>query len=955
MSTGTSLHVCTVATAAQLPSVRVLTQSLRRHHPGVEPTVLLLDGADGGHDIAGSRAVAPDALRLPPGLFGKLAMACAADELAGALTPWLVRMLVEEGAPAVIALGPETEVFGSLDEIADLALEHGIVLVPRADGVVPDDALQPVAAEVRAAGPFASDFVAVGGGAAPFLDWWRGREEEAASSRLGLACWGPWTAEVPAVFPLHVLRDPGCGASAWNLHARELRATNGGYEVDGAPLRWFDFTGYSPDAPHLLSAAFERPRVRLGDHPALARLCDEHGARLREAGDAEVAPEYGLGVLPDGREVDGRMRRLYRDAVQDATEHGDDEPPSPFDGEGADAFAAWVTEPVAPLADPIVSRYLARVRDEDPVLCDVFPSVAGEGAEAYIGRVRGDREELEVPDWVLPTEADLAELMWRRIRARPAGPRPFGVNIVGYVTAVVGVGHVARVLASSLDAAAVPKVVVANQETVSEKSLPFDVRRAGDAPYDTSLLCVNADHTPLLAEQLGPEFFADRRMIGVWFWEVEDFPASSISAFELVDEVWVASDFVLEAVAPVAPKPVRKFPLPVVVPSPPPGVTPAQLGLSDDRFVFLFAFDYLSTVERKNPVGLIEAYTRAFTPDDGTVLVVKSINGDKRIDELERVRRAAEGRPDVIVRDEYLSPDLHNALLAQCDAYVSLHRSEGFGLDLAAVMGLGKPVIATRYSGNLEFMDDDTAYLVDYELEPVGPGNDPYPSDSRWAAPSLDHAAALMRRVVERRDESSERGRRGAARIESEFSIDARAGALARMVDDARARRAGLGSWRRAFAEPWRIERHQDDDLPYVRLWLPDGTPLDRTMRRLLVTTGDGGPPDPEVDLGGAYEWLNERVFPPKLPVVSRYLYELWCDRADLRTHFPDIEVNPQSYLEWLVEHGHADTDVPYRLLPSRGDLELLAEYQERQERRARLTRAVRAARQRAAGLVNRR
>src|SRR4029453_7931307 len=154
--------------------------------------------------------------------------------------------------------------------------------------------------------------------------------------------------------------------------------------------------------------------------------------------------------------------------------------------------------------------------------------------------------------------------------------------------------------------------------------------------------------------------------------------------------VWVAGDFVVEAIAPAAPKPVRKFPLPVVVPSVPAGVTRSELGLPEGRFIFLFVYDFFSTAERKNPLGLIDAFKRAFGPDDGPVPVSKSINGAKRALELERVRLAAAGRPDVIVRDEYLSSEQHSALLGHCDAYVSLHRSKGFGLDMAKAMGLGK-------------------------------------------------------------------------------------------------------------------------------------------------------------------------------------------------------------------------------------------------------------------------
>jgi glycosyltransferase involved in cell wall biosynthesis len=919
-----SVQVCTVATLAQLPSARVLDASLRTHHPDAELTVLVLDGEAREHDPSGPRLVSPVDVGVPPDELARRAVACAAPELADALTPRLVEYLFAEGASVVIAMRPETEVFAPLHEVVGLAEEHGVVLAPRSDAPVPDDGLEPSPGEADAAGPFAPGFVAVAAGS-------------------------------PAMAPVHVLRDPGCTVSAWNLHNRDLRAADDGYEVAGRPLRWFDFTGYSPEVPHLLSTDYERPRIRLSDRPALARLCDEHGARLRDAGYHAGQPGYGFDALPGGRKIDARMRRMYADALRDAADDGDSEPQSPFGPDGADAFAAWINEPVAPPADPLVSRYLARVRDEEPVLRELFPSIAGEGAEAYLGALRDERNPYDIPEWVLPTEEEVVELMWRRWRARPAGPRPRGVNVVGYVTAVVGVGHVARVFASSLDAAGVPAAVVANEETTSEKVLSFDTRRARDAPYDVNLVCVNADHTALLADQLGPDFFAGRRTIGVWAWEVEDFPAASISAFDLVDEVWVGSDFEFEAIAPVASKPVRKHPPPVVVPVAPPGASRAQLGLPDDRFLFLFVYDYLSTAERKNPVGLIEAYTRAFGPDDRAVLVLKSINGDKRVDQLERVRRAAAGRPDVIVRDEYLSPDLHAVLLTQCDAYVSLHRSEGFGLDLAAAMGLGKPVIATGYSGNLEFMADDTAFLVDYDLEPVGPGNDPYPADSRWARPRIDHAAELMRRVVEQPDEARERGRRAAASVRADFSLETRSAALARMVDDARARPARQGSWRRFFTERWRAERHQAGHLPYGRFWLPDGTPLDRTMRRLLASRDGARAPDPELDLSEFYAWLNEPVFPPASPVVSRYLHELWRDRPDLQSHFPTIDSDPRGYLEWLIEHGHADTDVPYQLLPLRDALSSLTRYQERQARRERLLRVFRTAGRRAAEVVTRR
>jgi glycosyltransferase involved in cell wall biosynthesis/SAM-dependent methyltransferase len=282
------------------------------------------------------------------------------------------------------------------------------------------------------------------------------------------------------------------------------------------------------------------------------------------------------------------------------------------------------------------------------------------------------------------------------------------------------------------------------------------------------VVCVNADQTPTFRRDVGQEFFRDRYSIGVWFWEIAEFPDSLHAAFGAIDEVWAASDFVRDAIAGATSKPVFTMPLPVRFPDPP-DLSREELALPED-YLFLFSFDFLSVFERKNPLGLLDAFTRAFQPGEGPVLVLKSINGDKKLHELERLRAAAEERPDVLVRDGYLSVEKKNALAAACDCYVSLHRSEGFGLTMAEAMAYGKPVIATGYSGNLAFMTEANSYLVPYRLGRIPPGCDPYPADVEWAEPDIDEAARLMRRVWEDREEASERGRAARVSIEQERS-----------------------------------------------------------------------------------------------------------------------------------------------------------------------------------------
>jgi 2-polyprenyl-3-methyl-5-hydroxy-6-metoxy-1,4-benzoquinol methylase len=189
-----------------------------------------------------------------------------------------------------------------------------------------------------------------------------------------------------------------------------------------------------------------------------------------------------------------------------------------------------------------------------------------------------------------------------------------------------------------------------------------------------------------------------------------------------------------------------------------------------DRFMFLFIFDFLSIAERKNPWGLVEAFARAFSPADEPILVIKCINGDKRLKDLERLRSRVADMSNVLLLEDYFSKEQKNGLLAVCDCYASLHRSEGTGITLAEAMALGKPVIGTAYSGTLEFMTNRNSYLVDYVKTTVPAGCEPYPRDYVWADPLLDQAAEQMRRVFEDRKEAARRGAQAREDIRSKHS-----------------------------------------------------------------------------------------------------------------------------------------------------------------------------------------
>ena len=405
--------------------------------------------------------------------------------------------------------------------------------------------------------------------------------------------------------------------------------------------------------------------------------------------------------------------------------------------------------------------------------------------------------------------------------------RPRGVNVIGYLQAELGLGEAARKLVAATERADIPTATVTYTRVPHRQEHRFEGRGTGRAPFDTNIICVNADQLPLLHRDLGPDVLAGRYAIGVWFWEIAEFPANLHSSFDLVDEVWVASEFVHEAVSKETNKPVRIVPMPL---EPPAVATPDrhELGLPDG-FLFLFIFDYYSVNARKNPLGLVEAFKRAFGEGAGPMLLVKSINGKQRGDALARLLEATADRSDIEVRDGFVAPEEKDALVAACDCYVSLHRSEGLGLTMAEAMSLAKPVIATGYSGNLAFMNERNSFLVRYSLTRIPAGCDPYPVGVEWAEPDLDHAAELMRRVYERQDEARAVGERAHSDLVASHSLD-RAAAFVRE------RVAAIPDDRRQLLElkePLERAAVRLRELPGESL-AASGPPGVRTLRRAL-------------------------------------------------------------------------------------------------------------------------
>ena len=328
---------------------------------------------------------------------------------------------------------------------------------------------------------------------------------------------------------------------------------------------------------------------------------------------------------------------------------------------------------------------------------------------------------------------------------------PSGANLVGYAFGEFGRGEDVRMVARSLDVMQVPFGII-DQDSGSHGKGDISVAHwVVDGPrFDTNIFLINADLFPYLPFKLGNDFCVGRRNIGYWAWELSKWPTEFELALDMVDEVWAISEFVAESVKTRARVPVITMPNAVTVPQLGGGFTKLRYGLPEDSFVFYFIFDAASHLDRKNPVAVVRAFNVAFSDKETKVhLLLKTMNVELGIPLWEELQKEVAGNARITILTDRMSREEVLGLNLACDAFVSLHRSEGFGRCVAEAMAYGKPVIVTNYSGTRDFAREGTACIVDYHLVPVPAGAYPFCDNQVWAEPDIGHAAALMRSLVD--------------------------------------------------------------------------------------------------------------------------------------------------------------------------------------------------------------
>jgi glycosyltransferase involved in cell wall biosynthesis len=391
--------------------------------------------------------------------------------------------------------------------------------------------------------------------------------------------------------------------------------------------------------------------------------------------------------------------------------------------------------------------------------------------------------------WLCSGESDVSDMARRWCRSLDlervsSELTKTGANILGHFCYPSGLRASVEALAEGLVSNGVP--VSLRDVRTDAKDEPHHARFHGLEVYDVTIIHAQPEpYFKKVYERVGlaPRLPRPYR-IAYWYWEFDLIPEGWRDFVGEVDEIWTATEFIARGLRRSLQLPVRRLP-PGVSLAPYTRRSLAHFGLDPGRFTFLFTFNMMSVMERKNPLGLIEAFRAAFRPDEPVSLVLKSSFGDRHPAEMQAMHDAA-GDASIHIIDAVYSSDEVLSLMDASDAYVSLHRSEGLGLTMAEAMLMGKPVIATRYSGNVDFMDDSNSLLVDYELISLGRDIPPYGAELEWAEPSISHAAQLMRRLYDDPDGARALGQAAMQSATAKLSVEAAGRASAQRLEEIR-------------------------------------------------------------------------------------------------------------------------------------------------------------------------
>ncbi|MBC7768803.1 MAG: hypothetical protein H7124_08445 [Phycisphaerales bacterium] len=824
----------TICAKNYLPIARTCLQSSAHFHPDAEHYLVLCDEVDQGYDPASEGFTVIKVRDLPIPCFEDMALRYDVMELNTAIKPFCFTHFFAAGADEVVYLDPDLYFLSRMDAVREaLAGDADAVLTPHITRPIEDDK-HPNDIDMLRAGVYNLGFLALrrSADAQAFAAWWGERLRTMAVSDIqrGLFTDQKWCDLLPCFVPrTRVLNRPGYNLAYWNLMHRPVAKSGETWTAAGEPISFVHFSGASFTDANVFSK--HQNRYDANSIGALRGLYDAYRDLVRENGMGS-GPNYRYSFDYDaqGRRVAPVLRQLYRDEIA-----GDHPQVSP-DAERIYSLANEPAPDVQRFAGPLVTRLMHRIWKSRPDLQAAFDlnSEAGQrGLEDWCRHTFAREYALDdrfhplrgqTPEGASVTERAPAAapapmaMISRTVLSQASALRPIyrhlpasvrhrakvmltksayasrasgredenvseirpGAALVGYARGELGMGEHVRMTAVSMQCEGVPIGIVNISEDVlaRQEDRRFDHLHTSGADFRANIFHVNADQLPIVTSRLGETFLSGKTNIAYPAWELADFPREWTPQLNLMDEIWAPSLFIQEALTKCITAPVVHMPLAVEIAAGYDKWRREDFGLPNDAFVFLFYFDLASFSSRKNPMGVIEAYReatqgRAGAADRESRLVVKVISADRFPREFGHLQQMVASVPGVILIPEVFSADRIHGLVNCADAFVSLHRSEGFGRGPAEAMRLGRVAIATGFSGNMDYMNASNSFPVSFRMRAVGADEYPHGKGQYWAEPDIREAAAIMLRLIENPSLGREIGESARLHMETHHSCEA--------------------------------------------------------------------------------------------------------------------------------------------------------------------------------------
>ncbi len=733
---------------------------------------------------------------------------------------------------------PDIRIYGSLQGLLNYLENYQIVITPHLTGPLNDGKRPYESDILKAGtynlGFIA---LSEGQDSRHLLTWWSGhlRKECIVDIANGIFVDQKWIDLVPGMYDsVKIIREPGWNVAYWNLLHRKITKEKAVFLVNNSPLIFFHFSGIKAKEKIF---SIHQNRYQYDSLPtAIRELVDDYIEHLENNDSDQISSSaYTYGSFDDGTPVPDVMRYAFRRNVEEhmgafSLAHIQpwvieilNKPENiggvyfPFitrlskeiyslrhdlqvafpDLSGVDgiAYGEWFSGSAHKeygLPDVLIK----------PVREAVFDTLSGYPTEQQINPQKSTHhlgKKIFIKYKQYPflykifsriTSVALRGRMRNRLlqRGNKAGstaprtvvkinqisaPDP-GINVIGYLHAESGTGEAVRSTLRALNSADINvSAIDVRFSNISRMKETPPVLPSQEQRYGVNLFHINADQSPIVLKELGGEFYENHYNIGFWFWELGSFPDFFSKSFNHLDEIWVASTFCQEAISLKSHVPVVNIPLCIDLDLPK-VIDRSALGLPQEGVIFLSIMDVMSIPERKNPLGVLEAFSKAFPLNSKDVyLVLKLSNMDRCPVEIREKIRAYLNHSNIILLEKYMNREELNGLLYSADCYFAMHRSEGFGLPIAESMYLGKPVIATGWSSNMDFMNLNNSLPLKYELIELDRDHGPYTKGSIWAEPDIDHAVECLQKISGDRALREQLGKNAARDMRTHYSPSA--------------------------------------------------------------------------------------------------------------------------------------------------------------------------------------